>query len=107
MTVPDLDLHGPAAPPRSNGELVFEQPWQRRLFATTMALCESDVIAYEEFRQRLIRAIETGPDRYWVSWQDALEAVLADHDLCDDEELASRAAAFAAHGSVAEGDRHD
>ena len=98
MSTPDLDVAGPAAPPRSNGELVFEQPWQRRVFATTMALCEAGVIHYEDFRQRLISTIETGPGPYWASWQDALEAVLVDHGLCEAGELAARATAFAAHG---------
>ena len=31
MTAP-LDLAGPAAPPRDNGELVFAQPWESRAF---------------------------------------------------------------------------
>ena len=26
----ELDLDGPSAPPRSNGALVFEEPWESR-----------------------------------------------------------------------------
>jgi hypothetical protein len=48
----ELDNDGPAAPPRANGELVFEHPWQSRLFATTMALCDAGTITYAEFRAR-------------------------------------------------------
>ena len=33
-----LDVDGPAAPPRSNGELAFNAPWERRVFGVTMAL---------------------------------------------------------------------
>ncbi|MFD9651474.1 hypothetical protein [Streptomyces mirabilis] len=31
MSAP-LDIEGPAAPPRSNGELVFAEPWESRAF---------------------------------------------------------------------------
>jgi hypothetical protein len=96
---PDLD--GPGAPPRSNGELVFEHPWQSRLFATTIALCDSGTIAYEDFRRRLIATIEARPDEYWASWQDAIEGLLAELRLCDPDELAARATRFAAHEHLA------
>lgn len=70
-----LDLDGPAAPPRVNGEFVFAAPWERRVFGIAMALVEGG-LDYEDFRQRLIARIaedETRP--YWASWQRALEDV--------------------------------
>jgi hypothetical protein len=71
-----LDQHGPAAPPRANGELVFAAPWERRVFGITMALTQS-VVPYEDFRQRLIARIGELPHRpYWSSWAVALEDVL-------------------------------
>lgn len=95
---PDLDAHGPAAPPRSNGELSFELPWQRRLFATTMALCDAGVLDYEQFRHRLITEIAVSTsDTYWTSWQLALESLVASMGLVGTEELASRARQFAEH----------
>jgi hypothetical protein len=94
-----LDTDGAAAPPRSNGEVVFDHPWQRRLFATTMALCQADVISYDRFRRQLIQTIDTGSSPYWSSWQDALEMLLADDGLCDQNELGARAAEFRAHSS--------
>ena len=33
-----VDVAGPAAPPRSNGEVVFDTPWQQRVFALSLAL---------------------------------------------------------------------
>jgi hypothetical protein len=39
MTAP-LDIEGPVAPPRSNGELVFAEPWESRAFAAALALYE-------------------------------------------------------------------
>jgi hypothetical protein len=98
VSAPELDVDGPAAPPRSNGELAFDAPWQRRLFATTMALCAAGALDYREFRRRLIREIGTGRGTYWASWQDALEGLLAERDLCAPDELAARAERFAAHG---------
>ena len=97
MSEPQLDIDGPAAPPRSNGEMVFEQPWQRRLFATTMALCQSDAIQYEQFRERLIAEIDQHPDQYWSSWQDALETLLQQQQMCDLDQLAQRAHQFGQH----------
>jgi hypothetical protein len=99
MSTPGLDLVGPAAPPRSNGELAFDHPWQRRLFATTMALCDAGVITYDQFRERLIAAIERSPGPYWLSWQDALENLVDEHQLCGSDELTARAAAFSAHST--------
>lgn len=71
-----LDVEGPAAPPRANGELTFEAPWERRVFGVTMALAER-VFSYEDFRQNLIRRVGEAPDRpYWQSWAAALEDAL-------------------------------
>ena len=94
---PELDLAGAAAPPRVNGELAFDEPWQGRLFATTMALCERGLLSFEDFRQHLIERIASVPDRYWESWQDALEDVLATHGVCGRDELDERARRFARH----------
>jgi nitrile hydratase accessory protein len=94
-----LDVEGPAAPPRANGELVFDEPWQRRLFATTMALCEAGAFTYDDFRRCLIDQIDAGPGPYWWSWQDALEHLVADRRLCQPDELAARVEAFAAHSA--------
>ena len=100
---PNLDLDGPAAPPRSNGELSFEHPWQGRLFATTMAACDAGLINYPEFRNRLIAKIaerdrqQTGAGEYWSAWQDALETMMADMDVIQPEEIAQRTVEFSEH----------
>jgi hypothetical protein len=73
----DADLNGPVSPPRDNGEIVFDAPWERRLFGLTVALCRSDACEWQSFRQHLIRRIgddETRP--YWRSWAAALEDTL-------------------------------
>ena len=95
--IPELDLTGSAAPPRVNGELAFDEPWQGRLFATTMALCESGRLTFAAFRERLIERIGAEPDRYWATWQDALEDVLEGQGVCGRGELDARARRFAVH----------
>jgi hypothetical protein len=74
----DADLEGLVSPPRDNGEIVFAAPWEQRVFALTVALCRSQVIEWEGFRQSLIRHIADAPDvPYWQTWADALEDALA------------------------------
>jgi Nitrile hydratase beta subunit, N-terminal len=87
----DADLEGPVSPPRQNGEIVFEAPWERRLFGVTVTLCRSQVCDWECFRQGLIRRIaedETRP--YWRSWAAALEDVLAGSSVITRAELDDR-----------------
>ena len=78
---PDVD--GPAAPPRSNGELVFDAPWQARVFGLAAAVVETRFAGDREpFRQRLIGAIADDPDRpYWDSWAIALEDLVTSTGL--------------------------
>ena len=54
-----LDAEGPAAPPRRNGELVFDAPWESRLFGLTLALHRAGLFEWDEFRRLLIDEIET------------------------------------------------
>ena len=42
-----LEDEGNLAPPRLNGELVFETPWESRVFGITMALFESGKFEWE------------------------------------------------------------
>ena len=103
-----LDIDGTAAPPRRNGELAFDEPWQSRAFGLTMALVDEGRIEWEEFRQRLIAKIAqwevaaTPSDEYsyWERWLQALHELLGELDICESAQLDERASAFAArpHG---------
>jgi len=85
-----LDVDGPAAPPRANGELAFTAPWERRVFGVTMALTDN-VFSYEDFRQRLIDRLAEAPARpYWQSWAAALEDALSEACAIDSELLDAR-----------------
>ncbi len=99
MSAAALDVEGPAAPPRSNGELVFAEPWESRAFGLAMALNGRGVFEWEDFRRRLIAAIaeaERDPDpeepySYYRCWLSALEQVLDDKGVLSGEELLDRA----------------
>lgn len=95
-----LDIDGPAAPPRVNGELAFAEPWERRLFGVTMALTPS-TFAYADFRERLMARIADEPHRpYWRSWEVALEDLLHSVGSVEPAELQARQAQLLArpHG---------
>jgi hypothetical protein len=95
-----LDLDGPAAPPRSNGELVFAAPWERRVFGVTMALT-SQVFSYDDFRHHLMARVGEAPQRpYWESWAAALEDALSAACAVDRDAVDARLAEFLArpHG---------
>ena len=81
-----LDVDGPVAPPRRNGELVFDAPWQSRVFGLAAAIVETCFDGDREpFRQQLIAAIADAPDReYWDSWTVALEALVVSSGLVDE-----------------------
>lgn len=99
-----LEVDGPAAPPRHNGELAFGAPWESRLFGLTMTLHRAGRFAWEEFRRLLIAEIRRWDDHhdpddeysYWSRWAAALERLLASKGLCSAAELEARAATFAA-----------
>ena len=101
MTTPtlDLDVEGPAAPPRSNGELVFAEPWEGRAFGLTMALVHRGTLDYETFRTALVERVaaeEGARFGYYRCWLQALEDVLAAAGTVQPEEVAARAVALAA-----------
>ncbi len=116
MTAPSLqlDVDGPAAPPRSNGELVFAEPWEGRAFGLTMALVHSGVLDYETFRTALIERIQAweshsspGEDfRYYRCWLAALEQVLGSAGLISDSDVLERSVQFAAR-PAGHDHRHD
>ncbi|MCD2194391.1 nitrile hydratase accessory protein [Actinomycetospora endophytica] len=88
-----LDMDGPAAPPRSNGELVFAAPWESRAFGLVVTLVDSGRFTYEEFRSRLIvRVGEVEARPYWEAWLAALEDMLS--GTVDEATVTARAAAL-------------
>lgn len=53
MSAP-LDVDGPAAPPRANGELVFAEPWESRAWLAALedVLADSDTVHADDVTTR-------------------------------------------------------
>jgi len=88
-----------AAVPRRNGELVFDEPWQGRVFGMAVALSERGLLPWEDFRQALIAEIAAaeargGEFRYYDAWLAAFERVLAARGAVRPEELEEAAFQF-------------
>jgi nitrile hydratase accessory protein len=98
-----LDADGPAAPPRRNGELLFQAPWESRVFGVTLSLYRAGLFEWDEFRRCLIEEIADWESRghdesewsYYECWQAALERLLAARRLLGPDELSARARALA------------
>ena len=94
----ELDRKGPGAPPRRNGELVFQAPWESRLFGLTMSLHRAGAFEWEEFRVLLIGEIRAWENKnrpqtewsYYDCWQVAFQKLLAAKRFCEPAELAAR-----------------
>lgn len=90
---PDVQrMAGAAALPRDNGELVFDAPWQGRVLGMALAVVEQRGLDWDEFRRRLIAAIDAEPTRsYYESWTVALTDLVVDLDVVTRGELDARA----------------
>ncbi|MEE4381713.1 MAG: nitrile hydratase accessory protein [Pseudomonadales bacterium] len=118
---PDVEQHltGPAAPPTANGELLFEAPWEARVFGMAHALCDAGLFRWADFQAALIAEIarweRDGADageayRYYERFQAALETLLDRLGPASGPQLAARATALAArpHGhDHHHGEHHD
>ncbi|MER7694205.1 nitrile hydratase accessory protein [Streptomyces sp. NPDC097610] len=102
MSMP-LDIEGSAAPPRSNGELVFAEPWESRAFGMAVSLYEAGTFTWPEFQGALIARIKAWentaaqhePYNYYQLWLTALEDVLASLCAVSTDEVTARARALA------------
>ena len=88
----------------ANGELVFDAPWQSRVFGIARTLCENGMYEWDEFRACLIASIDDwarreggGEYRYYDLFLSALTTLLAAKGIvleCDlvhrSDELAAR-----------------
>lgn len=104
MSAFDLAAEGPGAPPRTNGEIVFDAPWQSRAFGVAAALAEAGRLDWGDFQAALIGRVaesdaageDTGePSGYWACWLDALGDVARVCGHVDDATWRQRAHEFA------------
>jgi nitrile hydratase accessory protein len=93
------DMEGTAALPRKNGELVFNEAWEGRVFGMAVAMSEERQFDWEDFRQQLIAEIgaadQAGSEStYYERWLAAFERLLDRRGLITASELTSRTAEF-------------
>jgi nitrile hydratase accessory protein len=89
------DMTGAVALPRKNGELVFDEAWQGRVFGLTVAMSHDTRFEWREFQAQLIAEIahaegEGEDTSYYERWLHAFERLLADKGLLDPGALADR-----------------
>jgi len=86
-------MTGEAALPRENGELVFDAPWQGRVLGMALAVVQERGLDWDDFRQRLIAAIDADPARpYYESWTAALTDLVVDLGVANADDVAALAA---------------
>ena len=89
------NMEGVQALPRSNGELVFEAPWEGRAFGVAVRLSEDNRYEWREFVDRLVDEIAVaerdGVDStYYERWLASLEQLLIAKGFVTAEELGAR-----------------
>jgi nitrile hydratase accessory protein len=97
------DMEGPSALPRKNGELVFGDVWEGRVFGLATAMHEGRHFEWDEFRERLIKEIahaDRGDEgsSYYECWLNAFERLLVAGGLLSRDEVAARLAEFESGG---------
>ncbi len=93
------NMDGDVALPRTNGELVFEAPWEGRAFGVAVALNEQGAYPWRSFRDALVDSIAADdaagkPTTYYERWLESLEVLLIEEGLVTKEELDARAAEY-------------
>ena len=94
----EMELEGGLAPPMANGDLLFEAPWQGRVFGIARVLCEQGFFSWDDFRRSLISKISVcdethrgdDPYIYYDHFLGALSDLLSEKDLCTFSELLER-----------------
>ena len=106
----ELSLSAHLQPPMANGEVIFEAPWQGRIFAMAVALNDEGVFDWSEFQQSLIDTIAESnhrlamdshevPFEYYHHFQTALERLLDTKGVVLDQALEVREQSFAARSN--------
>lgn len=95
------DLSDDLAVPRRNGELVFEAPWEGRVFGLAVALSNDGGVDWEAFRSRLVAEIAAAEEHgdgsgYYERWLASFERLLLETGMLTADELDARTAEYTA-----------
>ncbi|HVN88905.1 MAG TPA: nitrile hydratase accessory protein [Candidatus Binataceae bacterium] len=95
------DTTSPAAIPRLNGEPVFNEPWESRVFGMAVGLCERGCYQWSEFQAGLIAEIAAADARqeqstYYERFLRVLQRLIVEKSVCAAGEIEKRAAEEAA-----------
>lgn len=95
------DLGDDMAVPRRNGELVFEAPWEGRIFSMAVKLSDQNVYDWDDFRDRLVAEIAAAEEHqdgssYYERWLASFERLLLETGIITADELDARTAEEAA-----------
>jgi len=95
------DLSDDLAVPRRNGELVFEAPWEGRVFGMAVTLSDNQHCDWAAFRDRLVAEIAAAEEHdddssYYERWLASFERLLLDSGILTAEELDTRTAEYTA-----------
>ena len=85
-------------PPMANGEVIFDEPWQGRVFAMSILLNKAGLFSWDEFQSQLISTIEqweregdkSEDYKYYDCFSDALNSLLGKKGIVAGEELVER-----------------
>ncbi|MEO0498318.1 MAG: nitrile hydratase accessory protein [Pseudomonadota bacterium] len=107
MSKPELDaLEGITL---QEGEPVFAEPWEAQAFALCLSLHQRGVFTWTEWADALSAEIHSGTQKpYYRHWFTALEALVAQKGLTNDDAITKReaewhqAAARTPHGEPIE-----
>lgn len=105
------EMEGPEAPPRRNGELVFDKLWEGRTFGMAVTLSDQGVYPWRDFRTSLVEVISacdaagdtTTP--YYERFLEALERTAVARGLVTAEELDARTDALVAKRAAQDAER--
>ena len=98
----NLGFDPATALPRSNGELVFSEPWESRAFGMAAALADDGVFNWSDFQAGLIAVIaerEKSGDseevyQYYERWLSTREGLVTTRGLVSTEDIDTRVAEF-------------
>jgi nitrile hydratase accessory protein len=101
------DANSPAAIPRRNGEPVFNEPWESRVFGMAVGLCERGLYDWDEFREILLAEISSADSRqeqstYYERFLRVLQQLIVEKKVCAAEDIDQRVIVE----SIAAGDDH-